>query len=97
MLNVMRILQVFILGILLASCVGTIEQSDETVGTVDKNPEADFTFNGVDSGLWVSDTKLSVRFLPAFGGSGKFRYQMLDEGGNVLSAEDGENLVKDSN
>ena len=92
-----KLLQLLILSIILVSCTGTIEQADETVGSVDKTPTADFTFNGVDSGLWVSDTKVSVRFLPAFGASGKFRYQMLDEGGNVLTAEDGDNLIKDSN
>lgn len=100
--EVVRMLRVFhvifiVLGLVLVSCNETIELADETIGTVDKNPKADFVFNGADHGLWVSDTKISVRFLPAQGGSGSFRYQLIDQGGNVLTGSNGNDLIKNSN
>jgi len=81
----------------LVSCVGTIEDSDKTDKSTVNDPKQDFAFSGIDSGLWVSNTKVSVRFRAAVGGSGNFRYQLQDEGGNVMSAANGANLQKDSN
>jgi len=69
------------------------KKDDSTIS----DPNQDFIFNGAEQGIAVSNTRLAVRFFPALGGSGNFRYQLLDEGGNVLTGDDGANLDKDSN
>ncbi len=88
---------ILMMSLFLVSCVGTIEDNGEVDKSTVNDPVQDFAFSGIESGLWVSNTKASVRFRPAVGGSGNFRYQLQDEGGNVLTADNGGNMVKDSN
>ncbi len=88
---------VLLLMFILMSCVGTLEDNGKKDDSTVSSPNQDFIFNGAEQGIAVSNTRLAVRFFPALGGSGNFRYQLLDEGGNVLTGEDGNNLVKDSN
>ncbi len=87
---------VFLLAFMLVSCVGTLEDNGKKDDSTISSPNQDFIFNGAEEGIAVSNTRLAVRFFPALGGSGNFRYQLLDEGGNILTADDGNNLVKDS-
>lgn len=66
-----------IFSLMLAGCVGTVQDSQEAFTKASDAPIAPITFNGVTSVSAISDSRIEVFFYPASGGSGKYTYDIM--------------------
>jgi len=74
--------------LLFIGCVGTIDEANRAQQNVPTVANANFSFTGVESAQFVSNTRLAAFFSPAVGGSGNFQYLLRDETGRIIASSD---------
>ncbi|HXH73742.1 MAG TPA: hypothetical protein VNJ08_02185 [Bacteriovoracaceae bacterium] len=65
------------MSVLLAGCVGTVQDATQSFSKINEAPKSSLSFAGISSATAISDSRIEVFFFPAIGGSGKYIYDVM--------------------
>lgn len=83
----------FIILVLLASCVGTVQETSAPQNLQFKNPPTTFPFPGIVSARAISHNKIEIEFYPASGGS-EISYKLFVNNSTVPLSIDPQSLLR---